>query len=385
MPGLKLVAELGGDGSGFDRMMSRAHMSAKNLGSQAIAPLKTLIAGAFTVGAISTMARKTADFADRIDETSSRLGVATDKLQEWEYAAKQSGASAEQLLNFIEKLTLAAADPAKTKFFEQMGFNPNGMTPEQIFSKTSAFARGNSSTDVTRILSELIGSRIGGTMVNTLQSDLEALGEQARKVGAVLDQQTLQGLAKLNDQFSILSQILYGTFGPALLEAAKLALTAFHLVLGRAKQGENVLGKIQPMEALTYASTGLAGIVALIARFKQLSNAFPEGGQAFDAEMEKLAQKLASMDSVKPFVPGQVTVEPAVGGQTQRQRAAAALSTDAMVGVGNFLGRNPALINNIAFDQLEVARRQLEIQKQMLAQMRAAGSPSAMSLEVPSL
>lgn len=382
MPGLKLVAELGGDGSGFDAMMRRAGVAKDKLAAS-FSGLKGIIAGAFTVGAITTMVRNTANFADRIDETSSRLGVATDRLQEWEYAAKQAGASAEQLLNFVERLTLAAADPAKLKFFEQMGFNPSGMTVEQLVSKTAAFARGNSSTDVTRVLSEIVGSRISGSMVNTLKS-LEELGEQARKVGAVLDQQTLQALAKLNDQFAVLSQILYARFGPAILEAGKLAMTAFHLVVGRAKQGGHLLGKMQPMEAVSYLTTGLAGITALFARLKQLNKAFPEGGQAFEQEMEKLAQSFAAMDDAKPFVPGQVTVEPSAESQVQRRRAGSLL-TDPLIGVGNFLGRNPALVNNIAEEQLQVARSQLEIQKQMLAQMRAARSPSAMTLEVPAL
>ena len=387
MAGLKLVAELGGDASGFNAMMGRAGSSIKQLG-WSMGGLKSMIAGAFTVGSLAAatnLIRKTADYADRIDETSNRLGIAADKLQEWEYAAKQSGASAEQLLRFIEKISIAASDPKKTKFFEQMGFNPEGMTPEQLFKSTASFARQNSSTTVTAALARVIGERVGGQLTLMLQSDLEALGKQARSVGAVMDQQTMQALAKLNDQFSILSQILYGNFGPALLEAGKMALTAFYGLQGLTGFAGARTANVHAKD-LAPLLLGPAGIGWAIARARDLKAQGDEmglGGMAdaeFKAQIDKLEAALKSITDVPPFIPGTVHIAEAEAKKAARVRLS---QPDELIRVGNFLGRNPSLVGNVAEQQLQVARQALATQAQILAVVKMALRNTGLSLLFP--
>jgi len=54
------------------------------------------------------------------------------------------------------------------------------------------------------------------------------------------------------------------------------------------------------------------------------------------------------------------------------------------VGVSNFLGRNPALVNTIANQQLTVAREQLVVLRAMLEHAKAKKvMPEAQTLQIP--
>jgi hypothetical protein len=185
------------------------------------------IAGALTAGAVYAMARNTMSYADELEETSTRLGISTKKLQEWDYAAKQSGASIYDLTRFTEQLVDAALDPKRNKELQKIGINASGMTPEQLVEAVSRFTRGKSSSEVRSGLGDIVNTRQLGRMMNFLQSDLEQLGKAAHEAGAVMEDGTLRQLAALNDQFGILSQILMTQFAPALLVAAKFMLSSF--------------------------------------------------------------------------------------------------------------------------------------------------------------
>ena len=137
---LRLDVQIGGDATGFNR----------TLGS-----IRNMIAGAFTVGAVAQLARKTMEYADNVGEMSSRLGVGTDALQEWIYAAKQAGADAEKLTTFIERLTDAASDLKNLEGFQKYGINPEGMTPEQLFGAVSGQTRGKSATEISAMLKDM--------------------------------------------------------------------------------------------------------------------------------------------------------------------------------------------------------------------------------------
>lgn len=234
--GPNLKVSITGDSVGLERSMAQARLSATKfagqIGRSMGAGFTGMIGGFVSAASLGMLARKTAAFADEMEETAQRLGLSTTKLQELSFAAKQNGASLESLTRFIEQLTDAAMDPKKAGAFGKMGINPTGMTPGELFASVSSFARGNSVTATRDALGGIVGARSVGRVINLLQSDLEELGRTAHKAGAVMDEQTLHALATLNDQFGIVSQILMTQFAPALLEVAKVVLRTFGAVKG---------------------------------------------------------------------------------------------------------------------------------------------------------
>jgi len=73
-----------------------------------------------------------------------------------------------------------------------------------------------------------------------------------------------------------------------------------------------------------------------------------------------------------------------VNEKPEKEKRLPALTTDSLVGVSNFLGRNPALVNTIANQQLTVAREQLVVLRAMLEHAKAKKvMPEAQTLQIP--
>ena len=373
---LKLMAEIGLDGAGFHRGLSALNRSVSSWSSS----LSARLGAVFSVAAITQFSRRTLEFADQLDKTASRLGVGVDKLQEWQFAAKQAGASAETLQTAIERLTLAAADQKNLPVFQKMGINPTGMNPEQLFSGVNKWAQTQSGPDVTRVLAQLVGTRQAGSLTNVVRSDLEALGAQARRLGAVMDQNTVAALSKISDQLSIVSTVLMSDFAPALLKAAYIALTAFQLLKGskgfsqsfnkdfstRWKRDLAWYDKVNPF-ALWWISTKSAGKASV------------EGAPAMDKAFEELAVIIAKLEALggnKPL-PSVIIPEAMGGNPAKRQQ-----SSDALLEVGNFLGQRNGTLERIN-DRILKTNQEMVMQQKITNQKLDNLKPSADTIGVP--
>jgi len=208
---------ISGDNSSAMKAFAQVKGAAGGLADNLNGSLKGAIAGAFGVAAITETIKKTIEYADNIDEASSRLDVGIEKLQEWTFAAKQSGASMEDLVSFSEKLSLLAqTNPSK---LTELGINPN-QTPEDLMKSVNKRVMEIGLTSEATALLKEIGGKSAGGLLNTFKTDLDEAGAKARAMGAVMDTETTVALAALGDQFSIITQIIASQVGPALLGLA---------------------------------------------------------------------------------------------------------------------------------------------------------------------
>lgn len=352
----RVQGELSLDGSKFFAVLNRAKGAVAGVGSSIASSIGGRLAAAFSVGAISMMAKRTIDFADSIDTMSVRLGVGTDKLQEWILAAKLAGADAGTLTNFIEQLSSAAADLKNAPVFEQMGINPAGMTPEQLFSGVSKWSQGKQSTDISAVLGQIIDTRAIGKMMGVLQSDLDAVGETARKMGAVMDGETIAGLKNFKAQMEILGTVLLSNFAPALIWAGKAAIGAFAEVKGWAAWFGARTSNINWKDILMLPMGGWANLI----------QKWVEGGKAgldeeADSERQRVLDQfdemLRRLQEHKPVEPPVIT--PSDNDKTSERKSAAQshVPSDSLVSVGNFLGAS--MRGMVAVQTLLVARQQL--------------------------
>lgn len=340
------------DGSGFTQGLTRVRQAVGHFSSG----LKSQIAGAFTVGAITYGIKRMLDFSDTIEETAQRIGVGTTALQEWTFAAKQAGVTTEKLQGFIERLSVGASDSAKRKFFDAIGVNPN-QTPESLFRSVQARTQGKSSAEIFQMLAPIIGDfRQIGPVINLLKSDLEGAADMAHKLGAVIDESTIHRLATLNDQLSIVSQILMGNFAPALISAAKVALVAFSALRGGAGWlGARTAG-LSAKNWLEIGAASMFGPVATVLQFVQRQNEadkkWPSMKDAAQTELDNERVRLtAVLDNLKNYV---APINPAIvaGGESDAVKkakgAAVGGNSDALIAVGNFLGAGRANIDSVA-------------------------------------
>ena len=273
------------DNSSAMKAMNQVKGAVGNLGNTLNGSLKGAIASAFGVAAIEETIRRTVDYADNIDEASSRLDVGIEKLQEWGFAAKQSGVEMEALVGFTERLTKYASTKAGAIRLKAEGINPN-QTPEALMESLWKFSKGKSAAQVSPFLMD-VGGKSGGKMYNLFQNDMTEAAESARRLGAIMDTETVVKLAALSDQLSILSQVIASNVGPALISLAGWAY----------KVAVKTSGAVEKTATKVFAAAPEIGQSLSSKRGIGLSVMFPGLGPALALKegMDKYKQKEADI------------------------------------------------------------------------------------------
>src|SRR5690349_2584864 len=113
---LSLQASVSLDGSGFEAGLNKLEHGVEKVGET----LKGLAVAAFGVYGIEQAIHKTIETADKLVDTSRRLGVSLEVLQELGYAARISGADIDTLTSFLEKLNSTRLDAKKFDSFAKL-------------------------------------------------------------------------------------------------------------------------------------------------------------------------------------------------------------------------------------------------------------------------
>lgn len=160
-----------------------------------------MLAGAFTVGAISTWAMKAIDAAGRIDDLSKKLGVSTDAVQRWSHAATMGGSSIEDVdkaVAFMNK-TLAGGSGSTVKALSDAGLKFDEirkMRPEDAF-ETIAEAIGQIEDPMMRArVAMMLFGKSGQELLPALSDGFVRVGNEADKMSG----DTIETLAKAGDE-----------------------------------------------------------------------------------------------------------------------------------------------------------------------------------------
>lgn len=235
-------------GSAKDKLSSFGKAAAA-AGAAAAAAFAAVVAGAVKVTkALADMTVKGAEYADTVLTESTVTGIATDRLQEYMYAADLVDVSTETLTKSIAKNVKSMSEAAKgsgkyAEAYSRLGVSvtdANGelRSSEQVFWETID-ALGNVGNETER---DALAMQIFGKSAQELNPLIKAgsdrmreLGEEARNAGAVMSGETLNAFGEFKDQ---LDRLKAGS------EAAKRALgTALLPMLTELSQkGVSMLG-----------------------------------------------------------------------------------------------------------------------------------------------
>jgi len=346
---LKVKATL--DGSNFQSGIGR-------LGGMADG-LKSKLAAAFTVGAIAAGVRKVMEYADAIEEGASRAGISVKALQEWSFGAKQNGADAEKLIGFIERLTDAASDLKNAEGFAKMGINPQGMTPEGLFRSVQSRTQGKGATEIQSMLQSAgMSFKAIGPMVNTLSSDMEKAATAANRLGAVMGDGTVKRLAALNDQLSIIGQILLSNFAPALIAVGTTMLR----VVASLPAGKSILDSM--IKGGVFGAMRKGGLGALkegespADRVKGLLAGIVDGVKGgLKAGSKDAKVQMAAIEAIIEAIRNYKAPEPSAITQTGGKEAPKfRQQSDSLLSVGNFLGAGRGAIDSLQKEANRIAK-----------------------------
>lgn len=212
--------------------------------------------GAAAAGvAIAALAHKTVEYGGRINDLSARLGVSTDALQEFDYAMTLNGATLEDAAAAMQKLGSARQEALeqggeKMDAFKALGISAQQlktMRLEDLFKTIGRSVRD--AADVQTVMGDAIQvmGKGSGNVLAAMRADLEAAGEEARRLGLIIGADTIAKLDELGDQSATLgTRLMAGIADPLLfvVEVIHKIIDGFKVAGAIAARWGEMLGKI---------------------------------------------------------------------------------------------------------------------------------------------
>ena len=207
-------AVLGLNVTPFMRSLSKAEAGLKSFG-------RKLTSGLGAIGislGFRALARTVTDFADKLVDTAQKLGISTDFLQAWNYAAQQNGVNIQASNLALQRFSRRVAEAAKgqgelKKTIEELGIplrdNAGNMrkTTEILADYADAIQGAESQQERLRLAFKAFDSE-GVGMVAVLNDGSEGLKQMtadAVRLGAVVEQKALVSIKRLTNQTRALS------------------------------------------------------------------------------------------------------------------------------------------------------------------------------------
>lgn len=252
----KLFIRIGADTDGAIKGIDKTSDSVdglKHSTDRAGKSFKSFLGAAALGGAIASMARYGAQVAAAADQTTKfagRIGISAAELQKLQFAASQTGVSANQLNTGLQRMTRRVQDAAAgtgpaVKALKQMGLAASdlaAMKPEDQF-RAIADAMENVS-DKTRVAFALFDSE-GVGLINTMRGGADAVDEltdAAEEMDRVIGDAARDKLAAFNDQLDVLNRQTE-TFAGVTMARLVVTWEQFNAQLEAAEQNGGIVSR----------------------------------------------------------------------------------------------------------------------------------------------
>jgi hypothetical protein len=218
---LSLIARLGLNASGFEQGLRRSQSMSRRIGADISSSLKGHLAAAFGTAAIIQATRKTIEYGSQINDLSKRLGVSTDALQEFDFAAKQNGGTLEQMAGFLERIAVARSkalggDAKALAAFGAFGVGAEDLRRSRSEDIARTIGRGLGGGDIQQLMPALreLGGRGAGSLVATLQQ-LDELRAEFERLGLAISPENIAALDAAGDSLARLAALMRSELAPA--------------------------------------------------------------------------------------------------------------------------------------------------------------------------
>ena len=212
-----IIIRMGMDATAFNRGLQSAKVQAKGLNS-------ALGGMGMAVGAagLAAMAAKTVEYGGKISDLSTRLGVSTDGLQEFDFAARQNGSSLEEFAGGLQKVGNARSaalggNEEMLNSFAALGVSVEDLKTkriEDIFKQIGRSVRDASDVQLVMADAMKVLGKASGPILAAMRNDLEAAAEEAKRLGLIIGEDTIAKLDALGDQADVTGKRLMGAFAP---------------------------------------------------------------------------------------------------------------------------------------------------------------------------
>jgi len=243
----QLIATIGGDSSGLRREVNKSKGMVRELEGAFTNAFSNRLAGVIGIGALIEASRRTVEYAGKINDLSQRLGIGTEALQEFDFAATQNGANLEKMTAFIERLNVSRQDALNgnkdlNAAFKELGVTIDDLKGKRVQDLTKQIANKVKDSDIQAIIAPLreVGGKGAGDLVAAFKAGLADAGDQARKSGQIISDSTIQQLDEIGDRFDSLGGQLRAGLAPAI----GLVMDAVQAIIDSIRIGGAYLGAV---------------------------------------------------------------------------------------------------------------------------------------------
>lgn len=222
----ELFATLGLDTSSYDKGLDESEKKGSSFGQKLgsvigtgakVAGAAIAATGAATIAGATAFvngARNVAEYGDRIDKLSAKMGFSKTSLQEWDFILQHNGSSIETMKASMK--TLSTAVETNSDAFKKLGISQKeleGLSQEEIFAKTiSALQNVESESQRTYLSSQLLGRGATelGALLNMSAEETEAMRQQVHDLGGVMSDDAVKASAGFQDSLQNMNTALTG-------------------------------------------------------------------------------------------------------------------------------------------------------------------------------
>lgn len=299
------------DKSEYDRGLETAEQGARSFGGRfsKAAKVGTAAAAALGVAAgyagkkIVDGAKQVAEYGDKVDKMSQKIGISAEAYQKWDYVMQRAGGNVDQLKMGMK--TLSQQAEKNSDAFQKLGISQEevqSLNQEELFERTiKGLSDMEAGTERTALASQLLG-RAGADMGPLLNQGSKAIEEQmeiAEKYGMVMPDATVKASAAFEDSMTTMQMTaqglknrLLGEFLPSMTQVtdglAKL-FTGDMSGLDDVIDGiEGFIGKIGQMAPKVLEAGGKLAMELLKGLIKKLPDLISAGGQMLGKLLEGL-------------------------------------------------------------------------------------------------
>lgn len=328
-------------------------MDGVNLQTRALQGALAGLAGALSVAVFTTFIKTQIDTADAMSKAAQKAGVTTEQFSGMAYAAKLADVEVEHLTKTYAKLGSLLTDAQQgqkdaVEMMQRLKLDPKNFkdADELLLAIAERFATMKDGAAKTSLSVDLFGEKLGPglvPMLNAGREGIEALRQEAERLGIVIGTETGRQAEEFNDTLTKISQATQGA-GMTIMKELLPALQALATEMLKAKTegggafdgigkairavvetvlilGANVsfvlkgigreIGAIVAQVATLFSGEGWVG------RFKAISEAVKEDGVRARKELDELEQRIRGVATVEESPSG-----PKKGGFSPAPKAA---------------------------------------------------------------
>ena len=198
------------DGSKWNASLDQAKRKADTWSAETSSMIRRRFVSAFAVGAMFRSMTGLFNKAAEIRDEAAKIGVDPESFQVMDYAARQSGASIDNVGKAVKRLAAAQRDVLDGSAemvdpFSRFGITPETLennSPQELLQIVSRQVKSGSNAENLLADIQAIMGRSGPELIPTFQSGFSEMMQEGRDIGAPLSDQQVTELGEAADAWT---------------------------------------------------------------------------------------------------------------------------------------------------------------------------------------